>query len=332
MCTFILINPLKKPIMNPVEILRVYKGSDAQMTEAARVVHNLMISDLANFTAFDSTITAAFGTQFLAAITAAETVVADTAVLDIQVQKTELIQIAMEKAKGKYADVKYFVQKTFPLSSATQNEFGLNDYDRARKSSTQMIQFLDKMSKACVKYQPQLIAKGFGAAAIAEILIIRTELQTSNTNQEVFKKQRPKLTEDRVIILNNCYELLTQVNAAAQRVYKDDYAKQRQFVYNATATTSNILNFYGEVDPNSTKIAATIPYDTDNVFTFKNTGLVPLVFCLSTTNELEGIEVAIGGGAALNKAAGELNENATNVLVKNTDGTTAGAYEIEVDN
>ena len=318
--------------MNPVEILRVYKGSDAQMTESARVVHSLMVSDLVKFTAFDSTLTAAFGTQFLAAIVAAETVVADTAVLDIQVQKTELIQTAMEKAKGKYADVKYFVQKTFPLSSATQNEFGLNDYDRARKSSTQMIQFLDEMSKACVKYQAQLIAKGFSAAAIAEILTIRTELQTSNTNQEVFKKQRPKLTEDRVVILNNCYELLTQVNAAAQRVYKDDFAKQKQFVYNATATTSTILNFYGEVDPNSTKIAATIIYDTDNVFTFKNTGLVPLVFCLSTTNELEGIEVAIGGGAALNKAAGELNENATHVLVKNTDGTTAGAYEIEVDN
>lgn len=276
--------------MNPIEMKRNYLNTDAQMTEFARVAYNLMNSDLAKFTAFDSTLTATYATQFLTAITAAETVVADTAVVDIQVQKTELIQTAMEKAKGKYADVKYFVQKTFPTSLATQNEFGLNDYERARKSSTQMIQFLDEMSKACVKYQTQLVAKGFNATAIAEILTIRTELQTANTNQEVFKKQRPKLTEDRIIVLNTCYDFIVQVNAAAQRVYKDDFAKQKQFVY-TTTTTSNIVEFSGEVPANSTKNAGTIPFSTDNVFTFRNAGLVPLVFCLSATDVVEGIEL-----------------------------------------
>ena len=314
-----------------MEILRAYKGSDAQMTEFARVAHNLMTSDLTKFTAFDSTLTAAYATQFLSAITAAETVVADTAVVDIQVQKTELIQTAMEKAKGKYADVKYFVQKTFPTSLATQNEFGLNDYERARKSATQMIQFLDEMSKACVKYQTQLVAKGFNATAIAEILTIRNELQTANTNQEVFKKQRPKLTEDRIIVLNTCYDFIVQVNAAAQRVYKDDFAKQKQFVY-TTSGTSNIVEFSGEVPANSTKNAGTIPFSTDNVFTFRNAGLVPLVFCLSATDVVEGIEVTIGGGATISKAADELNAGATNILVKNTDATGVGMYEIEVDN
>jgi hypothetical protein len=316
--------------MNPTEMKRNYLNTDAQMTEFARVAYNLMNSDLAKFTAFDSTLTAAYATQFLTAITAAETVVADTAVVDIQVQKTELIQTAMEKAKGKYADVKYFVQKTFPSSVATQNEFGLNDYERARKSSPQMIQFLDEMSKACVKYQTQLVAKGFNAAAIAEILTIRTELETANTNQEVFKKQRPKLTEDRIIVLNRCYNFIAQINAAAQRVYKDDFAKQKQFVY-TVSSTSGIVTLSGEVAANSTKNAGTIPFSTDNVFTFKNVGLVPLIFCLSATDTVEGTEVAIGGGATISKAADELNAGATNILVKNTDATGVGAYEIEVD-
>lgn len=318
--------------MNPQEVVRAYNGSDTQMTEYARVAYNLMNLDLLKFTTFDSTITAAYATEFLTAVTNAETVVADTAVIDIQVQKTELIQLAMEKAKGKYADVKYFVQKAFPQSLATQNEFGLNDYERARKSSTQMIQFLDEMSKACVKYQPQLIAKGFTEEAIAEILAIRTELLSSNTDQEIFKKQRPKLTEDRITTLNKCYEFVTLINAAAQRVYKHDYAKQKQFVYNSSISTSNIFEFNGEVAANSTKNVATLPFSTDNVFTFRNAGLVPLVFCLSTTDVLEGIEVSIGGGATLSKAADELNVGATNLLVKNADATIIGAYEIEVDN
>jgi len=316
--------------MNPIEILRSYSGTDAQMAEYARVIHSLLVSDLAKFTAFDSTINAAFASSFLTAINSADVVVSDSAIIDIQVQKTELINLAMEKAKSKYADVKYFAQKTFPNSLASQNEFGLNDYERARKSPTQMIQFLDEMHKACVKYQTQLVAKGLSAVAIAEIQTIRTELQTANTNQEVFKKQRPKLTEDRITVLNNCYALISQVNAAAQRVYKDDFAKQKQFVYSPTINTSQ-LKFSGEVAANSVKTLATITYKEDAIFTFKNTGIVPLVFCVSTNNSVQGIEISIGGGASIIKTATELNENATFILVKNTSAIEAGNYEVTLD-
>lgn len=315
--------------MNPEEIKRTYQNSDAEMTETARVIHGLMVADLAKFTAFDSTIAAPYAALFLTAIDNADRVLADSAVIDMQVQKTNAIQDAMEKSKGIYADVKYFAQKAFPTSIATQNEFGINDYERARKSPTQMIQFLDEMHRACVKYQPQLVAKGFSAAAIAEIQTIRTKLRTTNTDQGVFKKQRPTLTADRITILNNCYAYITEVNAAAQRVYKDDFAKRNQFVYR-TSPADTTVDFNGEVAASSTVTAGTVPFAIDTVFTFKNAGLVPLVFCLSTTTAFEGIEVAIGGGASVSKTASELNPNATNILVKNT-GATVGIYEIEVD-
>jgi hypothetical protein len=316
--------------MDPIEIIRNYRGTDAEMTATARVVHGLMVGDLAKFTAFDSTITAPYATLFLTAINNADTVIADSAVIDMQVQKTEAIQGAMDDAKGKYADVKYFSQKAFPTSTATQNEFGLNDYERARKSPTQMIQFLDEMHRACVKYQTQLVAKGFSVAAIAEIQTIRTKLRTTNTDQGVFKKQRPTLTADRITVLNNCYAYISEVNAAAQRVYKKDFAKSNQFVYSSSSADAT-LDFNGEVGANSVVTAGTVPFAAETIFTFKNVGLVPLVFCLSTTTAFEGIEVAIGGGATVNKVASELNPNATNILVKNT-GTTVGLYEIEVDN
>jgi len=76
-----------KTTMEPNEITRLYTSSDVYMTETARTIQALLVSDLIKFTNFDSTITAAFATQFLAAVVAAETVVADTAVIDQQVQK-----------------------------------------------------------------------------------------------------------------------------------------------------------------------------------------------------------------------------------------------------
>ena len=317
--------------MNPNPITRNYNGSDALMAQAARVTQSLVEEDLALFNAFDSTITAEYNDDFLMAIIAAEVVVADTSIVDQQVQKTELIQVAMEKAKSKYNDIKYFAQKTFPQSPGTQNEFGLNDYERARKNSEQMIEFLEEMSKAAVKYQRELVAKGLAQDAIAEIQTIRTELLGANTNQEVFKKQRPKLTEDRIITLNACYDIMVLLNAAAQRVYKDDFAKQNQFVFNPSAAVS-AEEYAGVVAKNTTVTIATVPYDENNIFSFKNTGTTPLVFCLSTTSALEGIQTPLGGGATLNLASAELNPDATKLLVQNTSTTQDGAYEVLVDN
>ena len=317
--------------MNPEEIIRNYKGSDVYMTETARTIQALLVSDLAKFTNFDSTITAAYAAQFLTAVVAAETVVADSSVIDQQVQKTELTLAALEKAKAKYADVKYFALKTFPNSVGTQNEFGINDYERARRSAPQMVQFMDEMSKACVKYQPQLVAAGFSAAAITEIQTIRTELLNANSAQEVFKKQRPKLTEDRIIVLNTCYTFVAQVNLAAQLVFKTDFAKQNQYVYLPTSETSNLI-FTGIVPANSTKNAGSVPFLPENVFAFKNTGVAPLAFCLSSSNDIEGIKIEIGGGAIITKSGSELNLDATNLIVQNLDSGTEGSYEIEVDN
>lgn len=316
--------------MKPKPVVRVFNGTDAYMVQTARVTYGFINGDLAKFTAFDTTIKAPLLATFLANIVSADTVVADSAVIDQLSQTTENVVATMETARAKYAEVKYFASKAFPTSQATQNEFGLNDYDGVRKNDSKMIQFLDEMHKACVKYQTQLITAGYTAAGIAAIQTIRTDLQNKNTTQETFKKQRPKLTEDRIIVLNNCYNMMVQLNAAAQIVYAADYAKQKQFVYNPSAETAGI-EFSGVVAAGHSVTAGTIEFSDEKVFMFKNTGLAPLVFCLSASDVFEGIQVSLGGGAIITKLATELNPDATNLLVKNTDVNVEGSYEIEID-
>ncbi len=316
--------------MNPIPVLRNFTGSDVFMTENARVTHALVNLDLAKFTAFDNTITATSQTQFLAAINAADTVIADSAVVDQMVQTTETVSLAMEKAKVKYNEVKYFVQKAFSLSPGTQNEFGLNDYAYAKRTDKRMIAFMDEMSKAAVKYQAKLITAGYTAAGVTAIQTIRTELLNANLTQEVFKKQRPKLTEDRIIILNACYSKLSNINAGAQLVYINDFAKQNQFVYNPSSDSVN-QEFTGNVAGGSEVVVAKVPYNEDKVFNFKNTGTTPLVFCLSVNETIDGIQFKVLPSSELTKSTFELNENATNLVVRNDDGATVGSYEIEVD-
>jgi hypothetical protein len=228
--------------MQPQEVIRAYNGADSHMTATARVIYSFFVDDLSAFNAFDTTMNAGFGAEFLAAIEAADVAGADYVIKYQQAQKTETVSQVMDKARTKCADVRYFVQQTFPKSAGTQNEFGLNGYLKARYSVTKMLLLLDQLHAVCVSYQPELNLKGFSAAAIAEINTIKTNLETSKILQELAKKQRPKLTEKRIVILNTCYAKMAQVNKAAQRVYINDYAKQHQFVYIPSQGKSKKIN------------------------------------------------------------------------------------------
>lgn len=317
--------------MEPVEIIRNFRGSDVFMTQTARVIHGLFFSDLSAFTAFDATMDGPYAAAFLAEVEAAETVVADTAVIDQQVIMTEEVQAAMDEGRKKYTEVKYFVQKSFSSSPGTQNEFGLNDYEKARKSSAQMVQFLFEMHAACNKYGATLIDNGYSQLKIDEILTLRDDLLAKNYSQKLFKKQRPKLTEDRIIVLSACYNTMMNVMAAAQIVYQDDYAKQQQFVYQPSANTDDTREFTGTIAPAGIATISTLEeYNPETVVSFRNTGVASLTFSLSKTGAVEPVTVELDGGATVSKLLSELQADATNILVRNNDLAQQGSYTVEV--
>ena len=315
--------------MEAKPVIRMYQGADAFMTEEARVAHGLIMNDLAKFTNFDSTFTPAYMADFLNDIEAADTVVADSAVSDEQRLKTETLNAVMEQARSVYNDVKYFAGKAFPTSSATRDLFGLNDYEAVRKNPAKMIQFLHEMHNAAVTYQAELLVVGFSKTTTTAILDIREALQQSNTDQKTFRKARPKLTEDRIILLNNCYSKLALLYSAAQLVYKDDYAKRKQFVF-LSSSASGADDYEGTVPADTVLEIETLAYDPKTSFTFRNTGTVALEFCLSASDTPEEIVVATEAGATVTKTAAELNANATHLLVRNKDAGTAGSYEVTI--
>lgn len=316
--------------MEPVELVRSYNGSDAFMTESANVNYELFVEDLVAFTAFDSTLNNAFATAYLALVVAAQTVVADSSIVDQQVTLTENANAQMELARIKYTQTKYFVLKAFPNSLGTQGEFGLNDYNKARRSKTQMGQFLHELHTACQKYNSELITVGFNQAGIDSILTLRTDLMGDTISQKVFEKQRPKLTEDRIVVLNECYKMMVLVNAAAQIVYMNDFAKQKQFVYLPSSQTDDSVEFSGIMAFGMAAIVGAVVYKASSLVTFKNTGKVPLSFSLSTDDQLRGFIVKLDGNTEAAHNMEFLLVNGTNIIVKNSDAVVDGSYTIEV--
>ena len=128
-----------------MEIIRLYKLADAEMfSYADKVISNLQ-TDIALFSNFDATIDGAFVTQAWNLLNTAKALPTDNVVLDQQVAITEQVKILMQDCRDQYDDMKFFIKKAFKNSVGRQNEFGLNDYNKAMINASEMVRFLDDM-------------------------------------------------------------------------------------------------------------------------------------------------------------------------------------------
>ncbi len=134
-----------------METRRRFNGTDAYMVERAYTIHGQLTADLAEFTAYDSTINAAFLTSFQTAINTALSSGTDETAQDQQAQLTNTVLVTMRDCQKKYGEVKYFAEKAFPADKALQNEFGTNDYAKARVSQPHMAFFMTTMHGVAVK-------------------------------------------------------------------------------------------------------------------------------------------------------------------------------------
>ena len=118
-----------------------------------------------------------------------------------------------------------------------QNEFGYDNYDRVRQSQTGMIGFMENFHRVAEKYKEKLIAENYTQERIDEIKALREKLHLSNEKQEAFKKGRPVLTQDRIILLNKPWDTAVIVHKAAKNIFHEDAAKFAQYKLPATETT-----------------------------------------------------------------------------------------------
>ena len=193
-----------------------------------------------------------------------------------------------------------------------------------------MVSFLFELYTTSIKYKNELINSGFNIGGIEQILEIREALMNSSSKQELMKKQRPKLTEDRIIILNTCYSTLTLINDAAQRVFRDDFAKQKQYVFSPTPKSKDKPDFIGEVAPAKTVVIGTTPYEAKKEISFTNTGEVTLLFYLGTSNEPKGSPIVLDNGEEMTVTMESLFPTGTTLLVENNDPAKSGSYEIRI--
>jgi len=216
---------------------RLYSISDVRALEDCRTTHALMNDgDLATFATFDPTFVQAWLDDWAAELDAAEGFITDETYRDQIQQETTKVKDKMSEARSVYKSVKYFVQKAFDTDKAIQSEFGLDDYDKARRSDIRLHEFMLTLHSIATKYTTELTdpAVGFTAAQITNIKTVADSLQDTNLTQETKKNNQTTTTQERIQIHNKPWRRRQLVAEAAKIVYEDDYAKYQQYLLPAS--------------------------------------------------------------------------------------------------
>ena len=212
------------------EVTRIYSGSDADMLQVSRVMQGLFTEDKTAFTEFDTAFADPFAGNWMQQIETASNFSQDTIALGEQTELTKIVAEKMEECKKFFQSMKYFVEKAFPGKKEIWAQFGYSDYEYARRGETKMVQFLGVLSKTALTYKDQLIEAGFTQEKIDQIAVLQSDLTQADYNQEIAKKGRPALTQERITNLNHCYGYMQKVSKAGKIIFDDDFVKYNQYL------------------------------------------------------------------------------------------------------
>ncbi len=201
---------------------RLFNVSDAELLQHAETVAASLGENISAFTGFDSTFTETYPATIAATIAEVKAIQPDQVVIDEQARLTEIMNEKLAACNTTYRTIAYFVRKAFADSPAVQNQFGLNDIEKARKSQPQMILCMESLAVTAQKYGRELQGAGCNSTVIDGVAADAAALKVANTEQEKFKKDRGLITQERVQKLNALYRILKPLSEVAQIIYADN--------------------------------------------------------------------------------------------------------------
>ena len=160
------------------------------------------------------------------------------------------------------------------------------------------------------------------------------ELKTENTDQEQAKKDRPVETQERIIILNTCWEDMVFVTNAAKAVFYDDFAKLHQYILPAGGADEQ-HTFDLDIAVGETENVTEQTFAEEEEITIDNLGTGDLDIGLVLNLEdavAPGVGVTIAGGTSETVTASQLGDVSQNHFLNVTNnGSVVGSCRVVIE-
>ncbi|MBI5402582.1 MAG: hypothetical protein HY959_04225 [Ignavibacteriae bacterium] len=310
--------------------VRLYTVRDDVMLDGADRFNAQYTSDKADFEGFNIVMfPLTFGATFEAQIDAARACLRDMVVLDEQAEETAELGTKMKECCDYFQAMKPVIESVFPNKPAIWNQFGFNDYEKARKSQGKMIQFMEMLFEVSDKYKVELIAGGFTQVKIDKIETLAGELRQEQIDQEVAKKERPVKTQERIKLMNIVWATMQTINKASKAVYQGNYAKLAEYELPSNSQGGTVP-FTGTVDPSQVVNIIEMEFTEDTELRIKNTGTYSLLFGLAPDIASHTDTLKVDPGITMTVTAnvlGDINNKFLNVF---NPAEVQGSYEVLV--
>lgn len=217
------------------------------MLEQANLFHAQLTADLADFTAVDSTVDAAYLTAFQTAITAAEDAEDPTMAKGTLIDMTANVNNLMEQARKSVQELYFFLGKAKPGMKGVLVRYGKENYEKARNSHPKMVDLMENATVLMPNDSADLIAAGYAQTKIDAFGTLFASLKTANQTQEFQKGSNLDITKEYYIKLNAVWAIMSQISELSKIVYVDDYVKRKIYLLYDPSTTG--LSFSVTVPP-----------------------------------------------------------------------------------
>lgn len=213
------------------EIYRVSDAlDDAHLLEKSRMWHAIFNDHVADISAFDANLNAAYALEWLSKIEEFEAHPTDETIMDGIQQKTADIFTEVKATRGVVDDLEYYVDKAFPDDGRKLLEFGFGKmrWGLSKGEGRWPIPALT-MRKVVQSYLTELTTAGLPANLPTEFNAAIEKLGEAEVGQEYEKRLRIKATTDRIKMFNNLFAIHTLVRNAAYIVFRNNLVIAKQF-------------------------------------------------------------------------------------------------------
>lgn len=205
-----------------MKIHRHYHGTDANFIATSANSINVIEQVHGRFIAYSSYFTEQTLMQLKGGLAEATSIESDNVFIDLQAKATNDLNIELDSCRKFYQSCRFDIAMIFKNDKFMLNQFGANDYNKARQSPKEMYTLLNDLFLITTRHETILAEGGWTPEQTAEIATRRDQLRTKMIEQDERKFQRKKATTTRVILLNQLYQVLSAYFKAGQNIFSDD--------------------------------------------------------------------------------------------------------------
>lgn len=214
-----------------VILVRKYTKPDTTMLEQARLFHDLILPDLAAWTALFPWMDMAWMVAMLADIEAADAYPTDDSVVaDIRVTTGDVAS-SMTQGRAALHELDMYATLAWPTDMSRQRVFGQDRWAENNRNTLKLKESLELANSKAdqTDYKSTLLAKGYTQLKIDALLTLAQSIDTKNRMQENLKAGRTVNSHDRIALMNMVWGHIVTVHICAEVVHATDADRRNQY-------------------------------------------------------------------------------------------------------